>query len=67
MGSFGSLLKLAPPSTPKAKRLGLVGLTGAGLAVIWAGLQWAGVTAPQVFVSAVATFGALIAAYIEQK
>jgi len=50
------------PSTPKSKRLSVVGLVGAALAVIWAGLGWAGVTAPDVFVSAVGTLAALLAA-----
>lgn len=49
------------PSTPKSKRLSIVGVTGAGLAVLWAGLQWAGVQAPDVFVSAVGTLAAMIA------
>ena len=57
----------ALPQSAKGKRLGLVGLTGAGLAVAWAGLEWAGVQAPSVFISAVGTFVALGAAYIEQK
>ena len=50
------------PTTPKSKRLSVVGLAGAVLAVVWAGLSWAGVEAPDVFVSAVGTLAALLAA-----
>ena len=47
--------------SPKAKRISVVATTGAALAVLWAGLSWAGVTAPEVFVSAVGTLAALLA------
>ena len=50
------------PTTPKSKRLSVVGLVGAVLAVVWAGLGWLGVAAPDVFVSAVGTLAALLAA-----
>ena len=60
-------MKLAPevliPTTPKSKRLSLVGLTGAAMAVIWAALAWAGIEAPDAFVSSVGTLAAILAGY----
>jgi len=50
--------ELLKPATPKAKRLSMVALTGAALAVVWAGAAWAGVEAPDSFVSAVGTLAA---------
>lgn len=51
------------PTTPKSKRLSVVAVTGAALAVLWGGLSWVwNIEAPDTFVSAVGTLAAMLAA-----
>ena len=50
------------PTTPKSKRLSVVAVTGAVLAVVWTGLAAFGINIADPFVSAVGTLAALIAA-----
>lgn len=55
------------PKTAKSRRLSIVALSGAVLAVVWAGGSWAGLEVPETFVSAVATLTAMVAAAFEVR
>ena len=64
-------MKITPeiliPTTAKSKRLSIVGLVGAALAVFWAGLAWAGIDAPDVFVSSLGTLAAMLAGALDRE
>ena len=59
--------KIAPPSTPKAKRLSTVALAGAVLAVVWAIFDEFGGGLPAVVVSAVTSLVMLVAGFYDFK
>ena len=54
------------PTTPKSKRLSVVAVTGAALAVVWSLLSWSGIAAPDVVVSSIGTLAALLAASFDR-
>ena len=60
--------KIAPPSTPKAKRLSTVALAGAILAVVWSLFDgFSDVYLPAVVISAVTSLVMLVAGFYDFK
>jgi len=50
------------PNTPKGRRLSLVALVGAVLALVWALSEWAGLSVPDGVISGTTGLATLIAA-----